>query len=65
MQGVIAAVLLTLGGTAALDALQAGAVSTGLPFTFVLLAMCVSLGRGLYHERMLVNAVAVQEPETS
>ncbi len=58
MQGVIAAVLLALGGTAALDALQAGAVSTGLPFTFVLLAMCVSLARGLYHERMLLNAVA-------
>jgi len=58
MQGVIAAVLLALGGTAALDALQAGAVSTGLPFTFVLLAMCVSLARGLYHERMLINAVA-------
>ena len=58
MQGVIAAVLLALGGTAALDALQAGAVSTGLPFTFVLLAMCVSLGRGLYHERLLINAVS-------
>ena len=58
MQGVIAAVLLALGGTAALDALQAGAVSTGLPFTFVLLAMCVSLGRGLYHERLLLNAVS-------
>jgi len=62
MQGVIAAVLLTLGGTAALDALQAGAVSTGLPFTIVLLAMCVSLGRGLYHERVLKNAVAEQRP---
>ncbi|MDX1626911.1 MAG: BCCT family transporter [Wenzhouxiangellaceae bacterium] len=56
MQGMIAAVLLTLGGAAALDALQAGAVSTGLPFTFVLLAMCVSLARGLYHERALIRA---------
>ena len=57
MQGVIAAVLLSLGGNAALDALQAGAVSTGLPFTFVLLLMCVSLTMGLRHERQLNLAV--------
>jgi len=57
MQGVIAAVLLSLGGAAALDALQAGAVSTGLPFTFVLLAMCVSLAMGLRHELKLNQAV--------
>ena len=54
-EGVIAAVLLTVGGSAALQALQAGAVSMGLPFTFVLLAMCVSLSRGLYHERQLLQ----------
>ncbi len=57
MQGVIAAVLLSLGGTAALDALQAGAVSTGLPFTFVLLAMCISLALGLRHEHQLNQAI--------
>ncbi len=57
MQGVIAAVLLSLGGSAALDALQAGAVSTGLPFTFVLLAMCVSLAMGLRHEHQLNQAL--------
>jgi len=56
-QGAIAAVLLSLGGTAALDALQAGAVSTGLPFTFVLLAMCVSLAMGLRHEWLLNRAI--------
>ena len=59
MQGVIAAVLLSLGGAAALDALQAGAVSTGLPFTFVLLAMCVSLALGLRHELKLKQALQV------
>ncbi len=57
MQGVIAGVLLSLGGAAALDALQAGAVSTGLPFTFVLLAMCVSLALGLRHELQLNRAL--------
>ena len=54
-QGVIAAVLLMVGGSAALQALQAGAVSMGLPFTLILIAMCVSLSRGLYHERRLVR----------
>ena len=47
-EGLIAIVLLLLvGGSEALNALQAMAVSTGLPFTVVLLAMCVSLLIGL------------------
>jgi len=46
-EGLAAAVLLLVGGAEALSALQAMAVSTGLPFTVVLLAMCVSLWIGL------------------
>ena len=46
-EGLVAIVLLLVGGSEALGALQAMAVSTGLPFTFVLLAMCVSLFIGL------------------
>ena len=42
-----AATLLLVGGATALTALQAMAVSTGFPFTIVLLAMCVSLLIGL------------------
>ena len=53
IEGVIAAVLLGIGGSAALQALQAGAVSTGLPFTIVLLLICVSLWKGLAHEHRL------------
>jgi BCCT family betaine/carnitine transporter len=54
LEGVIAAVLLLVGGADALSALQAGSVTVGLPFTFVLLLMCVALARGLRHEmRML------------
>jgi betaine/carnitine transporter, BCCT family len=53
VEGLIAAVLLAIGGAAALQALQAGAVSTGLPFTVVLLLICVSLWKGLAHERQL------------
>jgi BCCT family betaine/carnitine transporter len=46
-EGVVAATLLLVGGATALTALQAMAVSTGFPFTIVLLAMCVSLFIGL------------------
>ncbi|WP_404362979.1 BCCT family transporter [Marinobacter sp.] len=55
LEGVIAAALLTIGGADALTALQAGAVTTGLPFTVVLLVMCVSLGKGLHHEQKLLT----------
>ena len=50
VEGAIAATLLWVGGTKAMEALQAGAVSTGLPFTIVLLMMCVSLLLGLRTE---------------
>ncbi|AML50730.1 MULTISPECIES: BCCT family transporter [Falsihalocynthiibacter] len=46
-EGVVAATLLLVGGSSALTALQAMAVSTGFPFTIVLLAMCVSLYIGM------------------
>ncbi|WP_150909574.1 BCCT family transporter [Marinobacter halotolerans] len=55
-EGAIAGVLLYVGGDQALNALQAGAVSVGLPFTLVLLAMCYSLFKGLHHERGLLIA---------
>ncbi|MDN3682506.1 BCCT family transporter [Vibrio tapetis subsp. quintayensis] len=51
MEGAIAAALLWVGGTEAIQALQAGAISTALPFTFILLAMCVSLLMGMRTER--------------
>ncbi|WP_419810196.1 BCCT family transporter [Bacterioplanoides sp.] len=51
IEGAIAAALLWVGGTEAIQALQAGAISTGLPFTFVLLLMCVSLVMGLRTEK--------------
>ncbi|MDG5767965.1 BCCT family transporter [Balneolales bacterium ANBcel1] len=43
-EGAVAAVLLLAGGLAAL---QTAAISTGLPFTIVLLLMCYSLLKGL------------------
>ena len=50
MEGSIAAALLWIGGTQAIQALQAGAISTALPFTVVLLLMCVSLLMGMRTE---------------
>lgn len=47
MEGLIAGALLFGGGKAALGALQAGAIATGLPFTFFLLVMCFTLSREL------------------
>ncbi len=49
-EGAIAAVLLWVGGTETIQALQAGTISTGLPFTFILLIMCFSLLLGLKSE---------------
>ena len=55
-EGVVAAVLLLVGGATALTALQAMAVSTGFPFTIVLLAMCVSLYLGLRETHKMQDA---------
>ncbi|WP_227816773.1 BCCT family transporter [Nitrogeniibacter aestuarii] len=49
--GTIAGILLSVGGKDALSALQAGAVTTGLPFTVVLLIMTVGLYKALHQER--------------
>lgn len=46
-EGCIAIALLYGGGTEALTTIQAGSVSTGLPFTFLLIIMCISLWLGL------------------
>jgi betaine/carnitine transporter, BCCT family len=46
-EGLVAAVLLLVGGAQSLTALQAMSVSSGFPFTIVLLGMCVSFFIGL------------------
>lgn len=51
IEGAIAATLLYVGGSQALQALQAGVIATALPFTLVLLLMCISLLKGLSTER--------------
>jgi len=54
MEGLIAGALLFGGGADALGALQAAAITVGLPFTLVLLAMCVALYMELRHEQRFV-----------
>ena len=55
LEGVVAAALLIGGGADALGALQAAAITVGLPFTLVLLVMCVGLYMGLAHEWRFVH----------
>ncbi|NAX22068.1 BCCT family transporter [Vibrio sp. V39_P1S14PM300] len=55
VEGAIAAVMLWIGGKEALQALQSGVVATALPFSFVLLLMCVSLIKGLKTEQALYS----------
>lgn len=50
MEGAVAAILLVGGGSEVLGALQAGAITTALPFALVLLLASVSLYRGLRNE---------------
>ncbi|MES1942263.1 High-affinity choline uptake protein BetT [Salinisphaera sp. T5B8] len=54
-EGFIAAALLMVGGSDALEALQSAAVTTGLPFTLILLLMCYSVLKGLNHEYKLLK----------
>ncbi len=56
MEGMIAGALLFGGGTEALKALQAGAITAGLPFTALLLVMCLSLYMALRQEARALKA---------
>ena len=49
--GLIAVALLWIGGANALQAMQAAIISTALPFTLILLCMCLSLFLGLKTEK--------------
>ncbi|MCA9424000.1 MAG: BCCT family transporter [Candidatus Omnitrophica bacterium] len=49
-EGVVAAVLLYVGGDQALTSLQTAAIATGLPFAIVLVAVGISLIRALSRE---------------
>ncbi|MCG4455282.1 BCCT family transporter [Pseudomonas sp. MMS21-TM103] len=50
MQGVVAGVLLVVGGAASLATLQTAAIASALPFSFIMLLMCLSLIKALHAE---------------
>lgn len=47
LEGIIAIALLVGGGSDALSAIQAAAITIGLPFTLLMLIMCVGLLKGM------------------
>jgi betaine/carnitine transporter, BCCT family len=53
LEGIIAIALLVGGGSEALGAIQAAAITIGLPFTLLMLIMCVSLWKGLHSDMHL------------
>ena len=57
IEGLIAIVLLYGGGAQALQALQAGTIAVGLPFTIILLVCCVSLWKGLSADSHTLRAL--------
>ena len=61
IEGLIAAVLLYGGGAQALQALQAGTVAAGLPFTLVLIVCCFSLWKGLSTDSRLLRDIERSE----
>ncbi|MGH4120782.1 BCCT family transporter [Clostridium sp.] len=48
MEGLLAAVLLLIGGEKALAALQTAVISTGLPFSIILIITAISLVKSLH-----------------
>ena len=60
-EGVVASTLLIAGGETALDALQAAAISTGLPFAFILVFMMYAIKRGLQTEYEVLESEEFQD----
>ena len=59
LEGVVAAILLVAGG---LTALQTAAISSGLPFSLIMVVMCYALVKGLRSEPIYPSP-AEREPE--
>jgi betaine/carnitine transporter, BCCT family len=56
LQGFIAACLLVRGGADALGAIQAVAITVGLPFTVVMIVMIISLYLGIHDDYKKMKA---------
>ena len=60
-EGLVAIALLVAGGDAAINALQAAAIASGLPFTIILLFMIYAVMKGLQKEYRILNSDEFQE----
>jgi choline/glycine/proline betaine transport protein len=60
-EGAVAATLLIAGGSQGLQALQAAAISTGLPFAFILVFMMYSIHKGLDTEYQVLESQEFQQ----
>jgi choline-glycine betaine transporter len=60
-EGVVAATLLIAGGSQGLNALQAAAISTGLPFAVILIFMMYAIYKGLQTEYQLLESREFRE----
>ncbi len=60
-EGVVAATLLIAGGDAAVDALQAAAIASGLPFAVILLFMIYAVMQGLKKEYRILQSDDFEE----
>ena len=60
-EGLVAIALLVAGGDTAIEALQAAAIASGLPFTFILLFMIYAVMKGLQKEYRILNSDEFQE----
>ena len=60
-EGAVAAVLLLAGGDQALEALQAAAIASGLPFLIILLFMMYAVWKGLAEEMRIMRSDAFSD----
>ena len=60
-EGVVAAVLLVAGGSAALSTLQTAAIIAALPFSLIMVLMCIAIIRCLSLEHKAENTVVPDE----
>ena len=61
MEGLVAAILLLIGGEKALSALQAAVISTGLPFAIILTVMSILLIKSVhetYHKQTRIRDIS-------
>ncbi|WP_347754245.1 BCCT family transporter [Agrococcus sp. ProA11] len=72
LEGLVAAVLLLVGGSASLTALQTASIATAVPFSIIMVLACFALLRAFHYEvastprymrAKIASSAAVEQPE--